>query len=292
MVSAVDVPNHATKRKNIMAATKKAATKPEGTKAVMAALKKSIEKASQDPAVKAHDAKQAAKKSLPKKLAEKKAKAVVVTKPDHIVVAKGTLVTPPVEPTKPASSVSSFGMKVYLNTERRSFLQISAGKKWDHYLTIVDGELKAIKLTKEKSNELHLEHVEPSSSPQHFANVFLKSTLTKSPRVKALLEQIALGFNVNVVAESLEAPESDAVLPGEKKGKTKKEAAPKKDNSDMLPLKSVLSNHAIDLDPREARVLLRSREGVRPEGRWEWKKDSKELKEIVAWLNKQVAAAK
>lgn len=192
-------------------------------------------------------------------------------------------------------------MQVYVNPARRTFLRFQEGRKYNYYVTNVEGAVKVIKMVKEEDTLLPLN--EPTATPQHFAEIWSKSKQELSDRAKEVLTAALNGMEFRMSApETL--PTGVVMEPGEaiaedKPTKTKKskEANPADEepkptvkkvinNADAVPLKEVCTR-AGGVDPRKARAILRDKLG-KADGRWEW--PEKEVAKIVKILKDETSA--
>ena len=185
-------------------------------------------------------------------------------------------------------------MQVYVNPARRTFLRFQEGRKYNYYVTNVEGSVKVIKMTKEEDTLVLLN--EPTATPQHFAEVWSKSKQELSDRAKEVLTAALNGMEFRMSApETL--PTGAVMEPGEAvpedkptKSKKTKEANPADEeskptvkkvinNADAVPLKEVCRQAGVE--PRQARAILRAQLG-KADGRWEWAE--KEVAKIVKIL--------
>mgnify|MGYP000750982189 FL=1 len=184
-------------------------------------------------------------------------------------------------------------MQVYVNPARRTFLRFQEGRKYNYYVTNVEGSVKVIKMEKEKDTLVLLN--EPTATPEHFAETWSKSKQELSDRAKAVLTAALNGFEYKMTApETL--PAGSPMEPGEvvespvvkkkQKDANPDEEEPKKpavkkviNNADAVPLKEVCRRAGVE--PRAARAILRKELG-KADGRWEW--PEKEVDKIVRVL--------
>lgn len=187
-------------------------------------------------------------------------------------------------------------MQVYVNPARRTFLRFQEGRKYNYYVTNVEGSVKVIKMEKEKDTLVLLN--EPTATPEHFAETWSKSKQELSDRAKEVLTAALNGMEFRMSApETLPTGavmEAHEVIPEDKPTKSKKTKEanqddgeePKKpvvkkviNNADAVPLKEVCERAGVE--PRAARAILRKELG-KADGRWEW--PEKEVDKIVRVL--------
>lgn len=198
-------------------------------------------------------------------------------------------------------------MQVYFNRSRRTFLRFQEGRKWNYYVTNLNGLVKLVKVAKDEDDLIA--STDPKATPQHFAEVWLKSGQDLTERAKQVLiaardakpvklsdpETMPTGvtnFPGEPVLEDEEPIIEDDKPARKKVTKKVKEADPVKDEADKPKVRTVsklgdlvslkeVCKRAGGIEPRLARVILRAAVG-KAEGRWEWPED--EVQKIVKIL--------
>jgi hypothetical protein len=77
--------------------------------------------------------------------------------------------------------------QVFINHNRNTFLQYRDAGKTRHYVTMMDGSIDCIQLSAKDYRGLK---VEKKSTPEHFAEVYLKSHLSISRPARAILRAV------------------------------------------------------------------------------------------------------
>lgn len=95
--------------------------------------------------------------------------------------------------------------QVYINHNRNTFLQYRDAGKTRHYVTMQDGSIDCVQLTAKDYRGLKKEK---KSTPEHFAQVYLKSYLPISRSARAILRAV-LGESGDI-QESSGGPRSES----------------------------------------------------------------------------------
>lgn len=157
---------------------------------------------------------------------------------------------------------------------RNGYTHIPLGEDDDHayFISTQSGIIDVYKLPKEETRNLRPNF----TKVKYAAKVLLESFIEKSERAQRLLELIVNDQPLPPVGQYRKKRPQKLVK--EKVVMTQK-------NPDAIPLKKICAQ--LDIDPTDARKVLRSEKVSKPGGRWEWPK--KEADRITKLLKKAMA---
>lgn len=142
--------------------------------------------------------------------------------------------------------------RVWVDRNRHTFLEYRDTGKVRHYVTMMNGSIETIQMTPTEFKQL-----EPClSTPEHFANTYLKSSLDISRSARAILSTILKGSG-----QSVPEPSATSFSQG------------------SVTLEQIVQEN--NWDAHKARKFLRKLVN-KPGGRWAWPPE--EAEKIVSML--------